>query len=124
MVVWDFHDPNPKWVKSFDFVYSNSLDQALYPPQALKTWTNQLNESGRIYIEHTMDHSTRSAGAKDPFGANPMLMPYLFFDWGKGVYALEDIIQIPRKKKYKPQGLGVCVAGRLIPNNLTQCFSF
>ena len=27
-----------------------------------------------------------------------MVMPYLFFEWGKGVYTLEDIIQIPRKK--------------------------
>ena len=34
----------------------------------------------------------------DPLGANPMVMPYLFFDWGKGVYALEDFIQIPCKK--------------------------
>ena len=99
MVVWDFHDQNPKWVKSFDFVYSNSLDQALYPEKALKTWAHQLNENGRIYIEHTIEHSTRSAGAIDPFGADRMVMPYLFFDWGKGVYALEDIIRIPRKKK-------------------------
>ena len=98
MVVWDYHDENPKWVKSFDFVYSNSLDQALYPEKALKTWAHQLNENGRIYIEHTIDHSPRSASAKDPFGADPMVMPYLFFDWGKGVYALENIIQIPRKK--------------------------
>ena len=98
MVVWDYHDQNPQWVNSFDFVYSNSLDQALYPEKALKTWAHQLNENGRIYIEHTMDHSTRGASAMDPFGADPMVMPYLFFDWGKGVYALEDIIQIPRKK--------------------------
>ena len=50
-------------------------------------------------------------------------MPYLFFDWGKGVYALEDIIEIQRNKLF-PQSLGVCVAGRLIPSNLTQCFSY
>ncbi len=98
MVVWDYHDQNPQWVNSFDFVYSNSLDQALYPEKALKTWAHQLNENGRIYIEHTMDHSTRGASAMDPFGADPMVMPCLFFDWGKGVYALEDIIQISRKK--------------------------
>ena len=29
MVVWDFHDQIPKWVNSFDFVYSNSLDRAM-----------------------------------------------------------------------------------------------
>ena len=100
MVVWDYHDQNPKWVKTFDFVYSNSLDQALHPEKALKTWANQLNENGRIYIEHTIEHSTRSAGAMDPFGADRMVMPFLFFDWGKGIYTLEDIIKIPRKKNY------------------------
>ena len=98
MVVWDYHDQIPKWVKRFDFVYSNSLGQALYPGKALKTWAHQLNENGRIYIERTIDHSPRSASAKDPFGAGPMVMPYLFFDWAKGVYALENIIQIPLKK--------------------------
>ena len=56
------------------------------PKRLLKTWAHQLNENGRIYIEHTMDHSTRGASAMDPFGADPMVMPYLFFDWGKGVY--------------------------------------
>ena len=101
MVVWDFHDENPKWVNSFDFVYSNSLDQALYPEKALKTWAHQLNENGRIYIEHTIFHSPRGAGAMDPFGADPMVMPYLFFDWGKEIYSLEDIIEIPRKKNKK-----------------------
>ena len=100
MVVCDYYDQNPKWVKSFDFVYSNSLDQALYPDKALKTWAHQLNENGRIYIEHTIEHSTRSAGAMDPFGADRMVMPYLFFDWGKGVYVLEEINKIPRKNNY------------------------
>ena len=50
-------------------------------------------------------------------------MPCLFFDWGKGVYVLEDIIEIQRNKLF-PQSLGVCVESRIIPNNLTQWFSF
>ena len=99
MVVWDFHDQNPKWVNSFDFVYSNSLDQALYPEKALKTWANQLNENGRIYIDLTLDHSTRGAGAMDPFGADPMVMPYLFFEWGKGVSTRSKISFKFRVKK-------------------------
>ena len=46
-----------------------------------------------------------------------------FFDWGKGVYALEDIIEIQRNKLF-PQSLGVCVVGCLVRNYLTQCFSY
>jgi hypothetical protein len=34
----------------------------------------------------------------DPFGAHPMIMPYLFFAWGHGHYQLVDIFEIPEKK--------------------------
>ena len=97
MVVWDFHEENPEWEGAFDFVYTNSLDQAMAPDRALAAWAGQIRPEGRIYIEHTMAHSPIGAGAKDPFGAHPMVMPYLFFTWGRGKYALSDILEIPAK---------------------------
>lgn len=36
-VHWDFHDANEDRVSRFDFVYSNSLDQAWKPELALET---------------------------------------------------------------------------------------
>lgn len=78
MVVWDFHEENPDWKGAFDFVYTNSLDQAMEPKRALDAWVGQLKPKGRIYIEHTMSHAPAGAGAMDPFGAHPMVMPYLF----------------------------------------------
>lgn len=93
MVVWDFHQENPEWEGKFDFVYTNSLDQAMQPDRALAAWAKQLSPQGRIYIEHTMAHSAQGASEMDPFGAHPMCMPYLFFKWGKGKYHLEDIIE-------------------------------
>lgn len=93
MVVWDFHQENPEWLGAFDFVYTNSLDQAMQPDKALAAWAGQLAPGGVIFIEHTMGHSAQGASEMDPFGAHPMCMPYLFFKWGKGIYQLEDILE-------------------------------
>lgn len=98
MRVWDFHDDNPDWLGRFDFVYTNSLDQAMEPARALDAWSRQIIPQGRIYIEHTMAHSAKGANEMDPFGAHPMAMPYLFFIWGRKNYQLIDIPEIEEKK--------------------------
>jgi hypothetical protein len=97
MVVWDFHKENPEWEGKHDFVYTNSLDQAMDPSRALRSWTKQLTPNGRIYIEHTMVHSAMRASEMDPFGAHPMAMPYLLFNWGKGNFRLSDILTGKKK---------------------------
>jgi SAM-dependent methyltransferase len=97
MVVWDFHKVNPDWAGAFDFVYTNSLDQAMEPDRALASWAQQLAPGGCIFIEHTMGHSATGASEMDPFGAHPMCMPYLFFKWGRGKYRLTEILE-PGKK--------------------------
>ena len=98
MHVWDFHKDNPHWEERFDFVYTNSLDQAMDPALALAAWSRQIVPYGRIYIEHTMAHSAAGAGEMDPFGAHPMAMPYLFFVWGRGAYRLNAILEVESKK--------------------------
>ncbi len=98
MHVWDFHDENPEWEGKFDFVYTNSLDQAMEPKRALQSWAKQLSPRGRIYIEHTMGHSAQGAGEMDPFGAHPMAMPYLFFIWGRQSFRLADILEVSEKQ--------------------------
>lgn len=94
LVQHDFHDVRDEWIGRFSFVYSNSLDQAFDPRKALDAWAGQLTPDGRIYIEHTMLHAPAGAGEMDPFGAHPMVMPYLLFDWGKGKYRLADILRV------------------------------
>ena len=100
MHIWVFHDDKSEWIGRFDFVYSNSLDQALNPAGALKAWAKQLIPSGRMYIEHTMAHSVEGAGEMDPFGAHPLVMPYLFFVWGRdgGGYHLDAILEVDAKQ--------------------------
>lgn len=98
MQVWDFHDDNPDWQTKFDFVYTNSLDQAMEPARALRAWARQIAPRGRVYIEHTMAHSADGASEMDPFGAHPMAMPYLFFIWGRGHYELADVLEVEAKE--------------------------
>lgn len=99
MVTHDFHERRDDWVRSFDFVYTNSLDQAFDPRKALDTWVDQLRPAGAIYVEHTMQHSAAGASAMDPFGAHPMAVPYLLFEWGKGRYRLADILHVEDVEK-------------------------
>lgn len=79
--VWDFHNVNPKWEGQFDFVYSNSLDQAWNPRGALETWLGQLKPDGVLIIEHTEVHGPSNANEMDPFGVRPKVMPYVLVDW-------------------------------------------
>jgi hypothetical protein len=80
-VVWDFHDEKIEWVSHFDFVYSNSLDQAWKPKKALTTWLNQIHRGGLVIIEHTELHGPKGAGEMDPFGVRPTVFPYVLSEW-------------------------------------------
>ncbi len=80
-VQWDFHDVNDQWVATFDFIYSNSLDQAWNPRAALVTWLNQLKSTGLLIIEHTEAHGPTGASEMDPFGVRPKVMPYILSEW-------------------------------------------
>lgn len=91
LVVHDFHDRREDWIGKFGFIYTNSLDQAFDPEKALTAWLEQLTPNGCIYIEHTMLHSPVGASEMDPFGAHPLIMPYLIHKWGG---RLNDIIEL------------------------------
>ena len=80
-VQWDFHDENNEWAGQFDFVYSNSLDQAWNPRKALTAWFGQLKKDGVLIIEHTEAHGPTGASEMDPFGVRPAAMPYVLTDW-------------------------------------------
>ena len=106
MRVWDFHDDNPEWHGSFDFAYTNSLDQAMDPEKAVVNWSRQVRPGGRIYIEHTHYHGPANASEMDPFGVHPMVMPYLLFRWGASRFRLVDIFDVDEKEN-KPRGLSI-----------------
>lgn len=46
-----------------------------------------------------MAHSAGAANSRDPFGAHPMAMPYLFFLWGReGHFQSVDLLEIDTKE--------------------------
>lgn len=85
-IQWDFHKQKKSWVKRFDFIYTNSLDQSWNPKKAISTWLNQIKDTGQIIIEHTNSHGPEEAGSMDPFGVHPKIFPYVLTLWfGDGI---------------------------------------
>ncbi len=78
---WDFHDVNPEWEGAFDFVYSNSLDQAWDPRGAMTVWLGQIGEDGCVVLEHSERHGPSGASEMDPFGVRPTVLPYVLVTW-------------------------------------------
>ncbi|MFP4125625.1 MAG: methyltransferase domain-containing protein [Alphaproteobacteria bacterium] len=94
-VQWDFHDVKDAWVGAADFVYSNSFDHAYDPEKALNAWVRSLKPGGMCLIEHTKAHRPDKTSRRDPFGARLEDMPYLVLSWGKGAYAVTEILAAP-----------------------------
>ena len=101
-VVWDFHKINDRWLNSFDFIYTNSLDQSYDPKLALTTWLGQINKNGYIIIEHSDQHGVRSSGKMDPFGVEANYFPYMLSDWFGHSISIKIIRAIKRNKASAP----------------------
>tara|TARA_B100000886_G_scaffold46757_1_gene28715 strand:+ start:453 stop:1151 length:699 start_codon:yes stop_codon:yes gene_type:complete len=101
-VIHDFHEEKKEWLNSFDFVYSNSLDQSFDPKKAVQTWLNQLKKDGFIIIEHTDQHGVIASGKMDPFGVEANFFPYLLSDWFGHLISLKIIKSLKINKKNTP----------------------
>ena len=80
MVVWDFHDTNPEWIKKCDFVYSNSLDHAYDPHKCIKTWMECLKNNGICYV-HWDKEDERHFSSADCFAASKDYYRVLFNEY-------------------------------------------
>ena len=101
-IIHDFHEEKKEWLNSFDFVYSNSLDQSFDPRKAVQTWLNQLKKNGFIIIEHTDQHGVIASGKMDPFGVEANFFPYLLSDWFGHLISLKIIKSLKINKKNTP----------------------
>lgn len=99
LVQWDFHEPNPLWVGKFDFVYTNSHDHAYDPKKALGSWIEQLSPTGKLFLEHTYNHTAAAVTKLDPFGVDPKLLPYVVLQFADGDYAVTRILYPPHTKR-------------------------
>lgn len=70
-IEWDFHEVKDEWINACDFVYSNSLDHAMSPKKAIKSWLSCLTDDGYLIIEWAESVGTRQKKSKksDPFMA-------------------------------------------------------
>jgi SAM-dependent methyltransferase len=69
-VIWDFHDINPEWTNSFDFVYSNSLDHAYDPEKAIRAWLDSISPRGIVIVQWTGNGSVLKCNEADCFSAS------------------------------------------------------
>ena len=49
----DFTKIKEQWIDKADIIYSNSFDHTIDPITTIQTWRDQLNKSGRIYLEYS-----------------------------------------------------------------------
>lgn len=95
-IQWDFHEVKPEWIGAFDFIYSNSLDHSYDPDKALNAWMSCLKPHGICILEHAQSHGVGAVNQLDPFGAQLEIMPYLVSLWGRGKFAVSELIDAPR----------------------------
>ena len=101
-IVHDFHDQKKEWLNSFDFVYSNSLDQSYNPQKALSTWIDQVKKNGFVIIEHSDQHGVVASGKMDPFGVEASYFPYLITEWFGHLISLKIIKAVKPNKNNAP----------------------
>jgi hypothetical protein len=110
-IQWDFHEVKPEWRDAVDFIYSNSFDHTYDPDKCLNAWMSCLKPGGLCLLEYAGAQSQRAANMLDPFGADLPIMPYLVLQWGKGKYAVTDIILSPATEG-EPRGTHFLVLRR------------
>jgi len=98
-IQWDFHDVKPEWVNAVDFIYSNAFDHSYDPEACLNAWMSCIRLGGLCILEHTSRHGPRRVTETDPFGAELVVMPYLIATWGKGRYAVREILPGPERSR-------------------------
>ena len=100
-VQWDFHETREDWVGRFDLVYTNSHDHAYDPAKAFRAWVGQLVPNGRLVIEHTTAHEPDAVTDLDPFGIDPMVLPYFVLEIANGAFSVRRMVRPGHRKKGK-----------------------
>lgn len=96
---WDFHEARLEWIDATDFIYSNSFDHSYDPEKCLNSWMSCIRPGGLCILEHSNFHAPEGTCELDPFGADIVTMPYLISTWGKGKYAVRELIRAAKKKE-------------------------
>lgn len=108
-IQWDFHDVKPEWVDSVDFIYSNSFDHSFDPERCLNAWMSCVRPGGVCVLEHDSGHGISGATELDPFGVDLAVLPYLVLKWGRGKFAVREILDAPVNEAGVSPSRFVCI---------------
>ena len=53
----DFADVLDGWLGHFDVIYTNALDHARFPEEAVSAWLSELSPTGKLYVEWHKYHN-------------------------------------------------------------------
>ena len=100
-IEWDFHDVKPEWVNACDFIYTNSLDHAMDPHKAVKSWLSCLSSGGYLIIEwaETVRKRPKQAKKSDPFMAEYGEVIDLVQQMGGHVETIQKLEDYPNSNK-------------------------
>ena len=95
----DFHEARPEWDQKADMVYSNSLDHAYDPAQALRAWARSVRDRGIIVLDKASDSDPHGVSDLDPFGISlPNLLLFALEVLGD-IASVRGLIGVPQPKE-------------------------
>jgi hypothetical protein len=95
-IQWDFHGIRDEWLERCDFIYSNSFDHSYDPEHCMNQWMRCVRPGGACVLEWGGSHRPDDANELDPFGAELRDLPFLIAKWGKGRFAVRELLQCPK----------------------------
>lgn len=90
-IQWDFHEVKPEWLRSVDFIYSNSWDHSYDPVKLFTAWMSCLKPNGLCFLEHTPSHTY--ADETDPLGMTLEELVDLLTELGHHRWQVMEILQ-------------------------------
>ncbi len=96
---WDFNQTRWRWMKKFDFIYSNSFDHAFDPEKTINVWAKQLKSNGLIILEYDrrQEHTgeiSKKVNKTDPVSIRFDELIEAIPSWVKGAEVI-DILSMP-----------------------------
>lgn len=92
---WDFHEVKSEWLKTCDFIYTNSWDHAYDFKKALDSWLSCLTDKGILILEHSIKHGPDYISKTDPFGATVEGLKRLVKEYSSGYFRVTKILNSP-----------------------------
>jgi SAM-dependent methyltransferase len=95
----DFHEAQPAWDGKVDLVYSNSLDHAYDPAQALRSWARSVKDRGFIILDKASDSDPHGVSDLDPFGISLANLLVFVLEALGDIASVRAVLNVPTPKE-------------------------